>query len=557
MNATRSSILSSVAAILAFSGSAACADLDGGFSAGPPYVFEFAHRGNAYTGKVVDWSNGKTYRIEDITVDGDAVSFFVVHEALWDEEVQQNGGRAFRNWAKGELSADTLHIRGDRENAALPARPFDAAMQRLPRSAGRGGPPEYKPDDIVGPDGKGLFIGAGVPDDLVPVYAAKDGAVPPGVEPLAKDIFTTEDFYLDRALWNDKRYFRCNSPGGLETQWGATEVPLITNDDPRTGAWGYCDRDYPRTDMVSPYAYKSAKEHYAALLAEARAKGGPTVYERETVPDWDGKYVRDRSKTASWYHAELAQIPTHLSLLTPEYQQRFVQQMYHYAVPDDPQWPGSYCQPEGFMRRFAQYAAGAPQVIVTPEVVQILNTSSWNFLTQIYIGREFDESGAVPHLGPDVPRWYGESIGFWDGDALITWTSNIQGWFAHGEFEFSSKLQTIEIYTPRTDAQGATIGIDHEAVLYDPEALVEPVRITQYWAKQAALNEGDPVPYLFCVQTIYPVNGVATPLSPGTTFEYTVPDLYGRPWAKTWAKHTEQGMQRPVKTDQFGLDLGD
>ena len=38
--------------------------------------------------------------------------------------------------------------------------------------------------------------------------------------------------------------------------------------------------------------------------------------------------------------------------------------MYHYAVTNAPQWPAGYCQPEGFMRRFAQYtmrsAPGGP-----------------------------------------------------------------------------------------------------------------------------------------------------------------------------------------------------
>jgi len=269
--------------------------------------------------------------------------------------------------------------------------------------------------------------------------------------------------------------------------------------------------------------------------------------------DQNGKYVRDRTKTASLYHGGLIQIPTYLTLLTPEYQQHFVQQMYHYAATSAPQWPGSYCQPEGFMRRFAQYAGGWPQVIVTPEVVQILNTSAQNFMTHIYVGREFDESGVVPRLGPDVPQWYGETVGFWDGAALITWTSNIQGWIAHGAHEYSNKLQTIEIYAPRKDAAGAMIGIDHEAVLYDPDALVEPIRITQYWAKAGALNEGEPYPFLFCVQQNFPVNGFTTPLPPGTTFEYTVPDLYGRPWARIWEKYHENGMQRPRETNRFGL----
>ena len=70
---------------------------------------------------------------------------------------------------------------------------------------------------------------------------------------------------------------------------------------------------------------------------------------------------------------------------------------------------------------------------------------SGNAIRNVHIGREFDLSGTVPHLGPDVPQWMGETIGFWDDDALITWTSNIQGWFTHSSWEYSSKLQTIEI----------------------------------------------------------------------------------------------------------------
>ena len=98
----------------------------------------------------------------------------------------------------------------------------------------------------------------------------------------------------------------------------------------------------------------------------------------------------------------------------------------------------------------------------------------------------------MPRLGADVPRWYGETIGFWDKDTLITWTSNIQGWKVHGAFEYSNKLQTIEIYTPNRDAAGKFLGLNHEAIFYDPEALVEPVRIVRNFVKTSGFDEGDP-----------------------------------------------------------------
>ena len=155
------------------------------------------------------------------------------------------------------------------------------------------------------------------------------------------------------------------------------------------------------------------------------------------------------------------QIPTILSLLTPEYQQAH----------------GAEDVSRGVNARVAVAVAvllagrlhaplrsgghaGADQsafiFVVTPQLVQISTGVARNFVTNINVGREFRMDGDVPRLGADVPRWYGETIGFWDKDALITWTSNIQGWMVHGKFEFSSKLQTVEIYTPVRDAQRAS-----------------------------------------------------------------------------------------------------
>ncbi len=62
---------------------------------------------------------------------------------------------------------------------------------------------------------------------------------------------------------------------------------------------------------------------------------------------------------------------------------------------------------------------------------------------------------------------------------------------------------------------GKFLGLNHEAIFYDPEALVEPVRIIRNYVKLSGFEEGDPYVFIDCVQTIFPVKGKATPVSPG------------------------------------------
>jgi hypothetical protein len=52
----------------------------------------------------------------------------------------------------------------------------------------------------------------------------------------------------------------------------------------------------------------------------------------------------------------------------------------------------------------------------------------------------------------------------------------------------------------------------------------------------------------------YPVDGRATPIPPGTTIEYTVPDIYGRPWAQVWERYFERDMEHSEPEPLFGFD---
>ena len=183
------------------------------------------------------------------------------------------------------------------------------------------------------------FVGAVTPWYYTTSATATGGKAPAGVQPLPRDIFTSKDFYADKDLWMDKRYYRCNSPISLDSIWGdySSGPRALENGNPATAAWGHCDRDYPREAIVSPYPFKTAQAHYEALLAETRARGGPAAHTTATLPDWNGRYTRNLNlvfgrgrrggagdplpqefaEPPQWVVGWANQMPTILSLLTP------------------------------------------------------------------------------------------------------------------------------------------------------------------------------------------------------------------------------------------------
>ena len=428
---------------------------------------------------------------------------------------------------------------------------LQVTAQQMPdigfESVGRGRPlmESVQGAPIVGP-ARGFARGGAE----APLNGYYPDELPDGIEPLEVDVFTTTDFYADEALWSDPRYFRCNSPYATEAQRGIL-TPQPLSETVEGSPWGNCDIDLPREAIVSPYGFATAQEHYEALLAETEGRGGPGDYTFKDFPteEWNGIYQRPAgsSNQQSWYWLQHNQVSTALSLLTPEYQKRMVQEVYH-QVHGHALWQSSFCWPEGFMRRYYPFAVWEHQIIATPDMVQISAGVADNFITNIHVGREFNmediPNGGVPRLGEAVPRWYGETVGFWDGDILITWTSNIQGWKAHSAFEFSSQMQTIEIYTPNRDADGNFLGLNHESILYDPESFVEPVRIVRNMNKVNEFTDPDlqPIVFIECFQNIFPVDGNAVPIPAGTVIEYEVPDMYGPPWDKIWRDAFEQDM---------------
>ena len=188
------------------------------------------------------------------------------------------------------------------------------------------------------------------------------------------------------------------------------------------------------------------------------------------------------------------------------------------------------------MRWWSEFAYRQVEVLVTQNQVQFLSSLADNFVRKVLIDQEHVEQ---------VPQWYGETVGFWNGDSLVAWTANVQGWtLSHSMFEFSNALEIIEVIRPGENGEGLVV----EATFYDPEAFEQPLHIVTPWVPQGRIVGTDMrFTFVECQVMSRIVNDSEGRPTQLTFLDDGFIDFFGRPWAQNWEEHFEQDWEQPTE----------
>jgi hypothetical protein len=220
----------------------------------------------------------------------------------------------------------------------------------------------------------------------------------------------------------------------------------------------------PLQTVAPPKAFASSDEHYKFLLSQA--KGG-TKHTLATVPRWDGLWV-----TAGNTHMDMFIDPPGFmgkvrpGVLTPPYEKAYRERWRQQQELGEVQYDRlTSCEPPGY-----------PRWLLEPYSHEFVNLAgeSWFIndygpgIRRVYIGQEHKNVFGTH-------SWYGDTVGFWDGNKLVTHTKYLlPGDFTRWSPMTSNQFESVETWQLKT-YPGGIERLEVQATFYDRNLLAKPV----------------------------------------------------------------------------------
>jgi hypothetical protein len=250
-------------------------------------------------------------------------------------------------------------------------------------------------------------------------------------------------------------------------RWVAVTVLALLNMpsivDAQQGAFGG-GFGPPLAVVAPPREYASSEEHYKDLLA--RAKGG-TKHTITSVPRWDGLWV-----TAGNTHMNSFIDPPGFTgkvrpgVLTPPYEAAYKERWRQQQELGEVQYDRlTHCEPPGY-----------PRFLLEPYSHEFINLPNESYLIndfgpsirRVYIGQEHKNVYGTH-------SWYGDTIGFWNGNTLVTNTKYLlPADFTRWSPMTSNQFESVETWTLKQYPDGVE-RLEVQVTFYDKHAFVKPV----------------------------------------------------------------------------------
>ena len=230
-----------------------------------------------------------------------------------------------------------------------------------------------------------------------------------------------------------------------------------------------------------PKEFATSDEHYEYLFA--MAKGG-TRHTLASVPRWDGLWT-----TAGNTHLEVfidgpggLEGKVREGVLTPAYEKAYKERWRQQVEEGEVRYDRlAHCEPPGM-----------PRFLLEPYTDEFINLP-----TEVYLINDFGPSIRRVLIGKKhsnlygTHSWYGDTIGFWDGDKLVVNSKFLYpADFTRWSPMTSNQFESVEIWRLKKYPDNVE-RIEVQATFYDKVAFVKPVHVVYAFRRATDLEKAD------------------------------------------------------------------
>ncbi|MDG1851502.1 MAG: hypothetical protein P8J44_05225, partial [Gammaproteobacteria bacterium] len=226
--------------------------------------------------------------------------------------------------------------------------------------------------------------------------------------------------------------------------------------------------------------FSTSDEHYQYLLDKAN---GGTRHTWETLPRWDGLwYTSGNNSMDAFIDGGLRGGTVREGVLTPAYEaaykERWRQQQEEGQVRYDRL---THCEPTGMPRWLLE--PYNHEFINTPDQSWLINDFA-NSIRRVYINKEHANLAEMN----GGHSWFGDSIGFWDGNKLIIHTKFLRpADFTRWSPMTSNQLELVETWEFKEFDDFPRLVV--QVTMYDEHAFVKPLNFVYAFRQATDLDE--------------------------------------------------------------------